>query len=153
MPIPTEVAVVRMPDVTLVATAVGITPGQTVGLAAGSQVIGAILAAEKKVTASVPVGQQNTPVIDIRGYSRFGLWVPSTFDGSAISVWVGHDGVGVQLLYDITNTAVSVGSGVVAAGRNYDLPGEISSWPYVLFSCISVQAGTATDFVLVMRTV
>lgn len=146
-----DVAVVRWVE----GLTVGLVSGAQVALATGANVIGKVLAAEQVVTASVPVGQQNTPIIDVRGYTRAALWVPANFDGNTISIWTGYNpGFGVQALFDVTNTQVYVGSvpGAVAPSRNYDLPGEIAPWPYLLLSCANAQLTTATDFVLVLRT-
>src|SRR5262245_8859891 len=123
--------------------------GTAVALAAGSQVIGSLRANQTAVTMTVANGAVQTAIQDIRGYNRFGLWVPTTFDGSTITLSVGVDGVNVQPLRDIRNQPVQVAPTVVA-GTCYDLPGELDQWPYVRFVCGTTQSG-ATDFMLVMK--
>lgn len=87
--------------------------------------------------------------VDARQYSDIGLVIPSTFDGTTITFQVSADGVTYQALYDINNNAVGM---TVAASRSYDLPGELTQWPYFKVVAGTVQATTDTALVAVLRS-
>lgn len=151
MAFPQDVAVVRWVE----GLTVGLVSGAQVALAAGANVIGKVLVADQTLPYTVPVGAAvaagNTG-LDIRGYSAFTLLVPTNFDGSVITIEVNASGGTTWFpLYDITNTAVQVGSGVVAAGRAYDLPGELGPAPFVRFVCGTNQVTDPTVFSLAMK--
>jgi hypothetical protein len=129
--------------------------GLTVAIGAGLSVIGKVLAADQTLPYTVPVGANVAALnvgIDIRGYTAFTLIVPANFDGSVINIEVNANGGTTWFpLYDITNAAVQVGSGVVAPGRAYDLPGELGGAAYVRFNCVTVQSTDPTIFSLMMK--
>lgn len=94
------------------------------------------------------------------GSAVFGLMVPSTFDGTAITFTVSADSPDVveasatyQPLYEyntLTNDGVatrSVGL-TIAASQSYDLPAALTAWPRWKIVCGTAQTG-ATAFVVV----
>lgn len=111
--------------------------------------IGKTIAAETTATATVASGQQISGAVQTLSYRYFGLVVPSTFDGSQIAFTVSADNVTYQALNDINGVQVSM---TVAASLSYDLPGELTAWPYFKIVTGTAQATTGTDFVVVMRS-
>ena len=81
---------------------------------------------------------------DARPGAMFGLVVPSTFDGTAITFQVSHDNVTYQALYDEFNVAVGL---TVAASRSYNLPSALAPWAFWKIVCGSAQTTTDTAFV------
>lgn len=71
----------------------------------------------------------------------FGLVMPATFTGTTITFTVSADGSTFQALYSITNTLVTM---TVAVSRSYDLPGELTAWPYFKVVSGSTEGGART---------
>ena len=105
--------------------------------------------AEATATATVASTETVSGAVDTRGYDAFGVVVPSTFDGTEISFQVSADNSTFQALYDITGQLVTM---PVAASRSYDLPGELTAWPYFKIVCATPQASTSTVFTVAMRS-
>jgi len=105
---------------------------------------------EATVTITVAVGNNSSGAVDTAGYRYFGLIVPSNFDGTQIQFTVSDTlGGTYQNVFDIWGNVVAMN---VAPSRNYDLPGELSEWRFLRIACVTVQATTNTDFILVMRS-
>lgn len=83
--------------------------------------------------------------MDGRGGSAFGLVMPSSFTGTAITFTVSYDGTNFQALYDIYNAQVSV---TVAASRSYDLPTELFSWPFWKIVSNGTEAAARTLWIV-----
>lgn len=110
----------------------------------------AILRSQMAATnVTVANGETTSGEFDARGYGSFGLVVPSTFDGTAISFTVASATAGTyQALYDIGNNQVTM---TVAASRSYDLPAELMAWPFWKIVCGTAQGGAGTIFVVVAK--
>jgi hypothetical protein len=78
---------------------------------------------------SFTIGAANTTsgTVDIRGHTFLGLRIPASFTGTQLTFEVSADAANWNGLYDITGAQVVL---PVVQGRAYDLPGEVSAWPY-----------------------
>jgi len=105
---------------------------------------------EGVIACTVAVGATASGAVDLAGYKDFGLIVPSTFDGTAITFQVSDTLAGTyQALYDISNNPVGL---TVAASRTYNLPDDLSWVRFLKIICGTVQATTDTIFQLVARS-
>jgi len=122
-----------------------------VGLPAGTAVIGKVMPTETTVAISVPSGQTLSTGIDSAGYKSFGIWVPSTFDGTTIDFQVSHSGAGGTYLplYTAANALVSI---TVSPSRAYALPADLAAWRYWAINCGTSQSTSSTDFFVTMRS-
>jgi hypothetical protein len=106
---------------------------------------------ETVLAASVASGQTlQAAGSDLGGLRNWGILIPSTFDGTQIqfqmSDTLGGTYVGV---YDITNTRVIM---TVAASRYYDIPGELLGIRFLKIECLTAQATSATDFLIIGKS-
>lgn len=108
-------------------------------------------ASDVVLTASVAAGQTvQGSGLDVGGLRNWGVLVPSTFDGTQIQFQMCDSFGGTYVgVYDITNTRVVM---TVAAGRFYDIPGELMAIRFLKIECVTAQAGTATDFLIIGKT-
>lgn len=108
-------------------------------------------ASEVVLTASVAAGATvQATGLDVGGLHNWGILVPSTFDGTQIQFQTCDSFGGTYVgVYDITNTRVTM---TVAAGRFYDIPGELMAIRFLKIECVTAQAGTATDFLIIGKT-
>lgn len=94
-------------------------------------------------------GQQTSDAVPSGSATAFGLQLPATFTGTAITFTVSGDkGTTYQTLYDVTNTAVSM---TVAQGRSYDLPAELATWTHFKIVSGSAEGGARTLYVVAKR--
>lgn len=88
--------------------------------------------------------------IDLSGLRNWGLLVPSTFDGTQIQFQMCDTFGGTYVpVYDITNTRVVM---TVAAARYYDIPGELMGIRFLKIECLTAQATTDTDFLIIGKS-
>jgi hypothetical protein len=125
------------------------TAANSLAVVLASDAPAAVARREGSALVTVNVGQTLSGGVDTAGYGNMGLIVPSDFDGTSISFQVSVDSGAYVPLYDITNTQVVM---TVAAGRAYDLPGELMVWRYFKLVCGTAQATTNTVFTLVLRS-
>jgi hypothetical protein len=82
----------------------------------------------KAVTLTIASGGTTSGVFDARGFAFYGLVMPGAFTGTSLTFTVCDTATGTfRALYDVGNTQVSL---TVAASRAYDLPSELSAWPF-----------------------
>lgn len=107
--------------------------------------------AEAVLTASVASGQtlQGTGS-DIGGLRNWGIIIPSTFDGTQIQFQMSDTLGGTYVpVYDITNTRVLM---TVAVSRFYDIPGELMGIRFLKIECLTAQATSSTDFLIIGKS-
>lgn len=120
-------------------------------IAAGSAYIGQVGAqgVSTVTTATIANGANDSAAVDISAARAVGLEVPSTFDGSVITFKVATASGGTyQVLRDINNEVVTM---TVQASTSYDLPGELTAWPFMKVVATTAQTG-ATDLVVVAKS-
>lgn len=107
--------------------------------------------AEVVITASIAAtGTLQSTGSDLAGLRNWGVLVPSTFDGTQIQFQMSDTLAGTYVgVYDITNTRVIM---TVAASRYYDIPGELMGIRFLKIECLTVQATTDTNFLLIGKT-
>ena len=87
---------------------------------------------------------------DLAGLRNWGLMIPSTFDGTQIQFQMCDTLAGTYVpVYDITNTRIIM---TVVASRFYDIPGELTSIRFLKIECVTAQATTDTDFLIIGKT-
>jgi hypothetical protein len=79
------------------------------------------------LTATISSGQTTSAAIDLSGVELAGLFIPSTFDGSA---------VGIQAASAVDGTYLTVQDG---AGADFSVP--VTAGKYVPISTLAVTAG------------
>lgn len=100
-------------------------------------------------TATIANAANDSAEVDIRAARALGLEIPASFDGTVITFKVcSVTGGTFQALRDINNAVVTM---TVQASTSYDLPGELTAWPYMKVSATTAQTG-ATDLVVVAKT-
>ena len=108
-------------------------------------------AAEVVLTAKVVSGNTVQAIgSDLAGLRNWGIMVPSTFDGTQIQFQMCDSFAGTYVpVYDITNTPVRL---TVAASRYYDIPGELMGIRFLKIECLTAQAATDTDFLIIGKS-
>jgi hypothetical protein len=99
-------------------------------------------------TQSVAIGASVPATgIDLFGLRNWGLFVPSTFDGTQIFFQTSDTLGGTYSdVYDILNARVQL---TVTAGRYYDIPGELMAVRFVKICTVTNQATTTTVFTVI----
>lgn len=99
-------------------------------------------------------GQTTSDAFEAASCAAFGLQLPGTFTGTAITFQVSADkGTTYQTLYEYDSTtddgsATRATTRAVVQGRSYDLPAELASWTH--FKIVSGSAeGAARTLVVV----
>jgi hypothetical protein len=104
------------------------------------------MATTQKQTLTIANGQTTSDLCNAATASAFGLVLPAAFTGTSITYTVSADGSTFQALYD--NTGANQVTTAVTQGRSYDLPAELTAWPY--FKLVSGSAeGAARSLVVV----
>jgi hypothetical protein len=94
-------------------------------------------------TVVIANGATASAAVSGRNFAAFGLILPGTFSGSALTFSVSDAFAGTyQTLYDKTGTAVTIAT--VTQGRSYDLPPEVASFPYFKIVSGSAEGGART---------
>ena len=104
------------------------------------------MATTQRQTLTIANGATSSDAFNAGTCAAFGLQLPAAFTGTAVTFTVSGDGSTFQDLYDATGaTKISV---AVTQGRSYDLPAELTAWPY--FKVVSGSAeGAARSLVVV----
>lgn len=106
---------------------------------------------EVVLTASVASGQtlQGTGS-DLGGLRNWGVVIPSTFDGTQIQFQISDTLGGTYVpVYSWDNQRVIM---TVAASRFYDIPGELMGIRFLKIECLTAQATSATDFLIIGKS-
>ncbi len=90
---------------------------------------------------AIAISASNSAIIEGKDFSMFGLICPSALTGTAIHIEVSPDGVTFTDLYDAFNVQVTV---TIGQSRAYDLPAELSSWPFWRFVSNGTEAAART---------
>lgn len=87
-----------------------------------------LVRSETYETVTIAQSGSTSSVVTANGRAIYGLVMPSTFTGTAITFTVSHDGSTFQELRKAdSDAAVSVS---VTASKSYDLPTQLAAWPY-----------------------
>lgn len=110
-----------------------------------------VTGAPSVITASVASGATlQATGSDLAGLRNWGILVPSTFDGTQIQFQMADTLGGTYVpVYDITNTRVVL---TVAASRFFDAPGELMGIRFLKIECLTAQATTSTDFLIIGKS-
>lgn len=107
-------------------------------------------ALEGLLTASVAIAGTDSAAVDLTGVRNFGIFVPSTFDGTTISFKAAPTLAGTYSpVRDVTGTLVSI---PVTAGTYIDVPGELMAVRFLKIVTGTAQATTTTDFQIATRS-
>lgn len=88
--------------------------------------------------------------VDLAGLRNWCLFVPSTFDGTQIQFQMCDTYAGTYgPVRDITNTRVVM---TVTAGSYHDIPGELMAARFLKIECLTAQAATDTDFLIIGKS-
>jgi len=97
-------------------------------------------------TATIAASGTKTDAIEIKASVAFGVALPATFTGTALTFEVSTDNVTYQALHN-TSGAVSL---TVAQGKSYALPAELTAWPWFKIVSGSTE-GSARSLVIVRK--
>jgi hypothetical protein len=99
-------------------------------------------------TLTIANGATTSDFCNAAMWAMFGLIMPAAFTGTTLTFTVCNTPAGTyQALYDVSNATVSL---TVAVSRSYDLPAELSAWPY--FKIVSGSAeGAARSLIIVKK--
>ena len=90
-------------------------------------------------------GTVSTPVTSA-GFTSFGVQLPATFTGTALTFQVSADGATYQALQNSSGAI----SQTVAQGKSYALTADLAAWPYFKLVSGSTEGG-ARSLVVVMK--
>jgi hypothetical protein len=97
----------------------------------------------------VALGQQQTSLIDLGGYTVCGLFTPAALSSSSIRFLVSHDGQTAYPLYDSANLRLSL-SVATNVARAYALdPRYFLGWRFFGLDLASAEAAERTITLLV----
>jgi len=99
-------------------------------------------------TLVITSGQTTSSAAEIANFGLFGMILPSTYDGTAMTFEVSADGTNWFALYDNLGVQVSL---TVAASRAFDLPLALASFPYFRVVAGTAQSGTDTSITVVLK--
>lgn len=95
-------------------------------------------------TATIPSGSATSSAVDARAHALFGIVLPSTFDGTSLTITVSTSETGTfQTLEDQYGSAITL---TVEASRSYALPNDVAAWPW--FKLVAGSNQTTTDTVI-----
>ena len=99
------------------------------------------LVAQRSGTVTIDQNETVSTAFDSRGFSSFGLLMPSSFTGTTISFQVSHDNSTYNALNNTTGSVISM---TVAASKAYSLPIELTPWRYFKIVSGSSEAAART---------
>lgn len=112
------------------------------------------MASARPQTLRILSGETDSQAFTASNFGAFGLQIPSTFDGSAITFKVSaDDGATYQALYEY-DTVTDDGSATravtlaVTASRSYDLPAALVAWDHFKIVAGTAQTGD-TDLIVI----
>lgn len=110
---------------------------------------------ENALTATIASGATQSEAVDLYGYTLAGIFIPSNFDGTTLTIQVAPSLAGTYVNAQAANDASTVLTLTVAASQYVPIDNLhiAAGWRFIKFTAGTAQSGSNSVLTLAVRPV